>query len=528
VGAGIFLSRIAGFLRTALVSRIFGTGQITDVWGFAMRIPNIIQNLLGEGTLSASMIPVYSEMLEEGREEDAGRFVGAALGLVTVVAWSIALLGVLAAPLLARVFPGLEPWQQELLTTLLRALFPMVAFMAMSAWALTILNSHRRFFVSYFAPVLWNLSMIATLLVFAFWMGWGAAGRQADLLVTLSLGALVGGLLQLVVQIPWLIPLLGRMRVSTSTRVAGMREAIVNFLPIVSARGVTSLSGLVDFWIAGLLTSGSVSLLLFAQRLYLLPISIFGLSVAAAELPELSRQRKSGSAALAERVGAGLERVAFFVIPVACAYVVFGDLVVGTLYQGGAFGGDSTAAVYLVLAAYALGLPASASSRLLSSAYFAVRDTRTPAFFSVARMVLSAAVGIALMFPLDGLGIGDVRFGAVGLALGATVAAWAEYGVLRHRLRAHIGPHGPGAGRVPRILVASVLGSIAAVGAKWMLGSSFPTHMGLIERWMGASAPGLVLPLLLVGTALAFGVVWFASASLMGVGGPLREFLRRS
>jgi putative peptidoglycan lipid II flippase len=527
VGAGIFLSRIAGFARTALVSRIFGTGGVVDVWGLAMRVPNVIQNLLGEGTLSASMIPVYSEMLEEGREEEAGRFVGAALGIVTVVAWSIALLGVLAAPLLAKLFPGLEPWQHELLTTLLRILFPMVAFMAMSAWALTILNSHRRFFVSYFAPVLWNLSMITTLLVFGFWMGWGAADREGDLLVMLSLGALGGGVLQLLVQIPWIRPVLGHFRLSVSTKVAGMSEAIRNFLPIVSARGVTSLSGFIDFWIAGLLTSGGVSLLLFAQRLYLLPISLFGLSVAAAELPELSRQRKAGSAALAERVGNGLERVAFFVIPVACAYVVFGDLVVGTLYQGGKFGADSTAAVYLVLAAYALGLPASASSRLLSSAYFAVRDTRTPALFSVVRMVLSVAVGVALMIPLDGFGVGGLRLGAVGLALGATVAAWTEYAVLRHKLRAHIGPHGPRSGRVPRILAASLLGALAAVGAKSLLGSTFPAHSGWVESWLGGSVPGLVLPLLLLGTALAFGVIWFASASLMGVGGPLRSFLKR-
>lgn len=528
VGAGIFLSRIAGFVRTALVARIFGSGGVTDVWALAMRVPNVIQNLLGEGTLSASMIPVYSEMIEEGREEDAGRFVGAALGLVTVVAWSIALLGVLSAPLLAKLFPGLEPWQQDLLTTLLRVLFPMVAFMAMSAWALTILNSHRRFFVSYFAPVLWNISMISTLLVFGFWMGWGAAGRQPDLLVALSFGALLGGLLQLLVQIPWVRPVLGHFRLSVSTKVAGMREAIRNFLPVVSARGVTSLSGLLDFWIAGLLTSGGVSFLLFAQRLYLLPISLFGLSVAAAELPELSRQRKAGSEVLAERVRGGLERVAFFVIPIACAYVVFGDLVVGTLYQGGAFGPDSTAGAYLVLAAYALGLPASASSRLLSSAYFAVRDTRTPAVFSVVRMILSAAVGIALMLPLDGLGVGDVRFGAVGLALGASVAAWAEYAVLRHKLRAHIGPHAPAEGRVARILTASVLGALAAVGTKWLLGSAFPAHSGWVERWLGASAPALVLPTLLLGTGLAFGVVWFASASLLGVGGPLRSFLKRS
>ena len=128
VGAGIFLSRIAGFVRDALLSRFLGAGTLMDVWAAAMRAPNVIQVLLGEGTLSASVIPIYSEMIGEGREEEAGRFAGATLGLVTVAAWGAALIGIMIAPAIAHyVFWKFTPEQQALLTTLLRILFPMVA-----------------------------------------------------------------------------------------------------------------------------------------------------------------------------------------------------------------------------------------------------------------------------------------------------------------------------------------------------------------------------------------------------------------
>lgn len=528
VGAGIFLSRVLGFARDALLSRFLGATAVMDVWAAAMRTPNVIQVLLGEGTLSASVIPVYSEMLGEGREEEAGRFAGAALGLVTVLAWTAALVGIAIAPAIARyAFPQFTLEQQTLLTTLMRILFPMVAFIAMSAWALAILNSHGRFFTSYVAPALWNLSMITVLVFFGLTMGWAAQGREVDLVVALAWGALVGGLLQLLIQIPWLVPVLGRFRLSVSTHVSGMGQAIRNFVPVVAARGIVGLSGLVDMIIAGILAPGAISGLYFAQRLYYLPISLFGLSVAAAELPELSREKARAREALAGRVSEALGRVAFFVIPTAVAYVVLGDLFVGTLYQGGRFGTDSTTLVYLVLVAYSVGLPASAASRALTSAYYALHDTKTPAIFAVARMILSAGTGIALMFPLENFGVGEVRFGAVGLATGATIAAWMEYAVLRRRLRTHIGDHSPAAGRITRIAVAATAAGAVGVGAKWLLGSATPAWDGLVTLALGGVAPGLILPVLAVGTGFAFGVTYLAVTSALGVGISLGAAFRK-
>src|SRR5688572_10929510 len=245
VGAGIFLSRIAGLIREMVFSFYFGNSAVADAWGAALRTPNVIQNLLGEGTLSASLIPVYARFLEEGREEEAGRFAGAALGLLAVVAFGAAVVGILLAPLLIGVFyPRWSPEKQALTVRLVRILFPMTAVLAVSAWALGILNSHRKFFVSYVAPVLWNLAMIAVLIAFGSLLGWEAAGRDTDLMIALAFGALVGGVLQLVVMLPWAVPALHHFRLSVSTRVTGMSEALRNFVPVVMSRGVVNVAGL--------------------------------------------------------------------------------------------------------------------------------------------------------------------------------------------------------------------------------------------------------------------------------------------
>jgi putative peptidoglycan lipid II flippase len=316
VGAGIFLSRVAGLIREMVFSFYFGNSAVADAWGAALRTPNVIQNLLGEGTLSASFIPVYARFLEEGKEEEAGRFAGAALGLVGVAAFSLALLGVLLAPVvIPLLYPIWEAEKQALTVRLVRILFPMTAVLAVSAWALGILNSHRKFFVSYVAPVLWNLAMIAALVGFGSVLGWEAAGRDSDLMVALAVGAVVGALLQLAIMLPWAVPVLRHFRLAVSTKVAGMTEAIRNFVPVVMSRGVVNLSGLLDTILAALLADGAVAMMRYSQMIYLLPISLFGMSIAASELPELSRAGPTAVEDVRARVQGALERVTFLLVP---------------------------------------------------------------------------------------------------------------------------------------------------------------------------------------------------------------------
>lgn len=519
VGAGIFLSKTAGLLREVVFANYFGATAVADVWRAALRTPNVIQNLLGEGTLSASLIPVYAEFLEEGREEEAGRFAGASLGILTVVSFGLALLGIVLAPLVIPVVLWKwDPWMQELTVTIVRILFPMTAVLVISAWALGILNSHRRFFVSYVAPVAWNLALITTMVGVGTYLGWDRMGRDADLAVAMAWGALGGGVLQLLIQTPWLVPLLSGFRLSLGRRVAGVREAVRNFLPVVAARGAVNISGWIDIILAHTLVTGALAMLGFAQILYMLPISIFGMAIAASELPELSRRRGEIEGVLVPRVRGALERIAFLIIPSALAYLVLGDLFIAALFQRGEFGPDATGATYVILAAYSLGLPASASSRTLSSAYYAVRDTRTPAVIATIRVVLSIAVGASLMFPLDRLAVGDLRLGAAGLAFGSAVGAWVEYVLLRRRLSQHLGSHGPRASRIARFFIAGLVAVAVGFAAKRLLG--FSSEPGLLPELLGEASFWLN-PLAALGTGGAFGVTYLWMASLLGVGMPL-------
>lgn len=520
MGAGIFLSRIAGFIRDAVLAGYLGSRREADIWYLGLRAPNIIQNLLGEGTLSASFIPVYARFVEEGREEEAGRFAGAALGLVAILAFGVALLGIVLAPVVVPLlYPRLEPGALDLLVTVIRIILPMTATLAVSAWALGILNTHRRFFLSYVAPVAWNLAIITAAVTAGTFLGYSAAGRDGDLVVAVAWGGLAGGLAQFAVMLPGLRPHLRTLRVSVDTRVAGVRDAIRSFLPVVAARGVVNISALLDSVLAALLVEGAVASLGRAQALYVLPISLFGMAVAAAELPELSRQggHAQGAGVLADRVRGALRRVGSLLVPSAVAYLVFGDLLVEALFRRGAFGAADTQVVGAVLAAYSLGLVASGSSRTLTSAFYALRDADTPARVAVLRVVVSLGVGAALMFPLDRLEVGPLRLGAMGLALGSAVGAWTEYLLLRRALGRALGPHGPGRGHFLRTLTAAAAGGAVALGFRLAVGGPLREA---VEPWLAG-------PVLAVGTAGAFGVVYLLLARSLGVGITLPGFLRR-
>ncbi len=505
VGGGILLSRISGLVRERAFAHFFGASPVADAWRAALRMPNVLQNLLGEGTLSASFIPIYSELLEEKREEEAARFAGAIFGLLTMVAGILAFLGILLAPILVGIFfMGFDAERQALTVALVRVLFPMTALLVVSAWALGILNSHRRFFLPYVAPVAWNGAMIIALVGGA--VGWGISGEA--LVRAMAWGALVGGGLQLGVQLPLALRLLGEFRPTVSFDVFGVREAIRNFVPVLMARGVVNLSGWLDYALAAFLAAGAVASLGYAQTLYVLPISLFGMSVAASELPELSRRRGEALDELSGHVGAGMERVSYFLIPSALAYLVLGDVVVAALYQTGAFGPAEVLVTWGVLAAYSLGMPASAQSRLLSSAFYAIRDTRTPARTAYVRVALSLGAGLALMFPLDRISVGPFGLGAAGLALGASIAAWTELLLLRRALGRRIGPHGPGGSVLLRHVCAAALATGGAVGGRLLL----PPVGPVLE------AAGTLLPFL--------GVYLLATAAF-GVAAPIQSLLSR-
>jgi putative peptidoglycan lipid II flippase len=479
VGLGIFLSRIVGLVRERVLATYFGTGLHADVLSAGLRLPNVLQNLLGEGTLSASFIPAYSALLGKGRTEEAGRVAGAAFALLLAVAGAISLLGVLLAPLVVSVFtPGFTGQRRELLIAVVRIVFPMTGVLVLSAWALGILNSHRKFFLPYFAPVLWNAAIIGTFVAF------GSRLALDALVIAAAWGALLGGALQFLVQLPAVLKLDRQIRLSTGRNEPAFRDAVRKAGPAIMGRGVVQLSGYLDLILASLLAVGAVARLRYAQTLYLLPISLFAMSVAAAALPDLARDRDGAVGALRERTVAAVRRVAFFVVPSFVAFVAIGDVLVAGLYRAGEFGDADVRIVWLILIGYSLGLLASTTTRVYQSAFFALRDTAAPARAAVVRVVIALVVGALLMVQLEpvvllGVAIPAGAFGSfdalglplgpLGLAFGASLGAWVEWWLLRRRLRALLGDVGGGVGVVARLFGAAAGAAVAAYGAGVLL-----------------------------------------------------------
>ncbi len=465
VALGILLSRLAGLVRQRVFSHYFGLrNDAADAFTAAFRIPNFLQNLFGEGALSASFIPVYAALLARGDRREADRVAGAVAAALSLIVAVLVLVGVVATPLLIdAIAPGFHGSKRELTIAVVRVLFPGAGLFVISAWCLGVLNSHGRFLLSYASSVVWNAAMIATLLAF------GAGSALPRLAVVLAWGSVVGALLQFVVQLPVVMRVAPHVRLSIDTTSEHVRIIARNFLPVFVSRGVVQLSAYVDSLIASLLGTGAVTGLQNASTLYTLPVSLFGISVSAAELPAMSGEvglDPQATTALRARLDAGLRQIAFFVVPSALAFLAFGDVIAGALFQTGRFTHDDAVTVWGILAGSAVGLLASTLGRLYSSTYYALRDTRTPLNYALVRVALTTALGLVFAFPLRrALGLAEI-WGAAGLTASAGLAGWVEMLLLRATLNRRIGPSGLPREYVAKLWAAAVAGAAVAFAIK--------------------------------------------------------------
>jgi putative peptidoglycan lipid II flippase len=383
VGAGILLSRLAGIARSVLFAKYFGQRtEAADAFQIAFRIPNLLQNLFGEGALSASFIPVHSGLRARGEHEAAAHMARTFFAILAIAMAVLVLLGVLAAPLMVTLIaPGFTGAKRQLTTHLVRVLFPGAGLLVASAWCLGVLNSHGKFFLSYTAPVAWNAAMIATMLYFGEVDPHGVEWLAMDL----AWGSVAGSFLQFAVQAPlaWRLsrhP--GRLALSEP-----VRQAARTFVPVMVSRGAVQLSSYIDAMIASWLPTGAVTALTNTQLLYTLPVSLFGVSISAAELPAMSGDaaRESGYAALRTRLDAASKRLAFFVVPSAVAFALLGDVIAGTLFERGRFMAVDSEYVWTLLAGASIGLLASTMARLYAVAHYALGDTKRPLRFALVR-----------------------------------------------------------------------------------------------------------------------------------------------
>jgi putative peptidoglycan lipid II flippase len=523
IAAGMLLSRISGLVRERVFAHYFGNSPALGAFRAGLRIPNMLQNLLGDGVLSASFIPVYARLIAEKKEELAGRVAGVVAAVLALVVACAVLLGVVLSPVLVTLIaPGFEGAVRELTIQIVRILFPGTGILVLSAWCLGVLNSHRRFFVSYVAPVLWNAAMIATLVMF------GGTLAEFPLAIALAWGMVAGAALQLGVQIPFVLRHRRGLRLAIDTTLEPVRQVFRNVVPVVMGRGVGQVSAFVDEIIISFIGAAAMASYGYASTIYFLPVSLFAMSVAAAELPEMSRvtgRAEEMYHALRGRLSAALRQVAFLVVPSTVAFVVIGNVLVAAVFETGRFGAEDTRFVWYVLAGFSVGLPAVTLSRVYSSTFYAMGDTRTPFRIGLVRVAVSASIALLLAFPLrpllihfitEVLGLaapvvaaGPSALGLVGVTLASSTGCWVELTLLRRRLWKRLGSVPIGSGFMARLWIAAAAGAVAAKLA----------HLHIVPAaaalWtpLGAWAP---MAIALVVCAL-FGGAYLAATAAFGV-----------
>jgi putative peptidoglycan lipid II flippase len=428
LGFATILSRIMGMVRDMVVSRLFGAGLYTDAFFAAFQIPNMLRRFFAEGALTSAFVPTFSEWYTQRGEEEARNLANVCFTLLTIVMAAITLLGIVFSPQLVHfMFPGFkaDPGKLSLTIYLNRLMFPYIFFVSLVALCMGILNTVRHFFTPAISTVFLNLAMIGCAVLLH--------DRFSVPITALAVGVLLGGLLQLLLQLPTLYRLGFPLRLRFEPRHPAVRKISFLMGPAVFGVGVYYLNITVGNILASLLPQGSVSYLFYAQRLFEFPQGIFTVSVAQAVLPSMSRQAAAGEMGeLKESLAFGLRLTLFVTIPAMAGLIICATPIFSLLFMGGAFDYDKAMKCAEALTCYALGLSLVALVRVLVPAFYALKDTRTPVITAFFAFLLNICFSLALMGPLL----------HSGLALASTLSSLFNMVLLLYLLRKKIGPFG--------------------------------------------------------------------------------------
>jgi len=313
--------------------------------------------------------------------------------------------------------------------------------------------------------------MIAGMIAF------GTGRAQNSLVVITAWASVAGSFLQVAVQLPTVLKLLGGLKLALAHQAENVRAVIRNFFPVFVSRGVVQISAYIDAFLASWLPTGAVAALAYAQTLYTLPVSLFGMSVSAAELPVMSGAIGAAdeiARILRSRLNNGLRQITFLVVPSVVGFLALGDVIVAAIYQSGRFMRADVMYVWGILAGSTVGLLASTLGRLYSSGFYALRDTRTPLRFAVVRVLLTTLLGYLAALPLPrALGI-EQRWGVAGLTISAGIASWVEFTLLQRGIRQRIGPVGVPVGFLAQVWLAALIAAAAGRGLLYALGQRAP------------------------------------------------------
>ncbi|HJQ83683.1 MAG TPA: murein biosynthesis integral membrane protein MurJ, partial [Candidatus Binatia bacterium] len=473
VSAAVLASRVLGVVREQTFAVLFGAGRELDAFITAFRILNLLRDLFAEGALSAAFVATFTQRLERDGERSAWRLANLVVNALALVVGALTLLGIWLAPALVDLIaPGFAdvPGKLELTVALTRLMFPFLLLVALAAVAMGVLNTRNVFGVPAAASAFFNVGSIAGGIGCAVWLapdyvrsvlGGGAApvdpGQATRAVTGMAIGTLVGGLLQLVVQLPSLRRVGFRYRPILSFTDPGVRQVMRLMAPATIGAAAVQVNVFVNNNFASYLGNGPVSWLNVAFRFMQLPIGVFGVAIGTVTLPVVSRHGARGdTTALGATVRQALDLVALLCLPAAVGLALLGVPVIGLVYEHGRFTPVDTGAAAQALAGYAVGLAGYAGIKVLAPSFYALADARTPMLVSV----LSIGVNYALNWAL----VRRLGFGHVGLALATSAVALGNFALLYVFLRRRIGRFGDGSA-VGRIAAATVV--MAAVA--WLL-----------------------------------------------------------
>jgi len=499
VGSATLLSRIFGFIRDVVIAWFFGAGLASDAFFVAFRIPNLLRRLFAEGSLTIAFIPVFTEYLTRKGQAEAFALGRAAVRLLTVILTLATIVGIMGAPLIVWVVaPGFAdaPDKQALTILLTRMMFPYIFFIGLVALAMGILNALGHFAAPALAPVMLNIAIIASALF--------VSPRLSEPVVGLAVGVVLGGILQLALQIPFLIRKGFRFWTKSGFWHPGLQRIGRLMLPAVFGAAVYQINILIGTLLASLLPEGSVSYLYYADRLVQFPLGIFAIATATAVLPSLSRQAADGDLdALGRTFAHAMRLVLFITVPAMVGLIVLREPIVALLFKRGAFDAQTTRLTAVALLYYGIGLWAFSAVRIVVSTFYALQDTRTPVQMAAISIGVNIVMGIILMGPL--------KHG--GLALATSLASMVNLGLLIWALAKRLGPIDWGS--IGASLVKTVLSSGMMGGAVW------------IGAWLVLPSDGGGTAILLVGllaTILA-GIVSYGTSACLLKSAELKELL---
>jgi len=444
LGVATIISRILGMVRDMAVSRLFGAGLATDAFFAAFQIPNMLRRFFAEGALTSAFVPIFSEYYTRKGEDEARELANVCFTVLTIVLALVVLLGIIFSPfIVSLMFPGFQakPGKMELTVFLNRLMFPYIFFVSLVALCMGILNTVRHFFTPAISTVFLNLAMILCAIFLR--------NQFAVPITSLAVGVLLGGVLQLLLQLPTLYRKGFSIRPKFIPNHPAVKRIALLMGPSVFGVGVYYLNITVGNILASLLPQGSVSYLYYAQRMFEFPQGIFTVSVAQAVLPSMSRQAAAGEIdQLKESLSFGLRLTLFITIPAMAGLLVCAMPIFSLLFMGGQY--DYTMAVKSgeALFYYSFGLSFVAMVRVLVPAFYAMKDTRTPVIAAFIAFLLNVVFSLALMGPL--------LHG--GLALATTLSAFSNMLMLLYFLRRKIGRFG---GR--KIAVAGCKTALASI-----------------------------------------------------------------